>query len=34
MEGHRLRAFQDRLLRGIFEIKGDKVTGGRGETTQ
>jgi hypothetical protein len=27
MEEHRLRVFEDRVLRGIFEHKGDEVTG-------
>jgi hypothetical protein len=25
---HRLRVFENRVLRGIFEQKGDEVTGG------
>jgi hypothetical protein len=28
MEEHRLRVFENRVLRGIFGSKGDEVTGG------
>jgi hypothetical protein len=27
-EEHRLRVFENRVLRGIFRLKGDEVTGG------
>jgi len=29
----RLRLFENRVLRGIFGLKGDEVTGGVGKTT-